>query len=165
MYFKDTFLKLSSAALAVCFVSITCTGCIGTKVHTLPVATFSMPYDSVWDRVLVYLNKEKEPIIACDKEKGVISTDWVVLEKFFAVKRYRYDIQLKKISDTQVQVGIFSPQEAYSMGDWEEMLPSERRAQEIFCVIKSSTPVDKSAPGSTGNLGKVEKRPFNKVHR
>lgn len=134
-------------------------GCIVTKVHTMPVQTFSVPYDQVWDSVIVYLDKEKEPIVLADKEKGVISTDWVNMQKVFATKRYRYDIQVTEVGENQVQVGIASPQESYTMGDWEEMLPHEIRAHRMFRAIarrlRSISTVSR----------KVSYRPFNKRQR
>lgn len=140
------------------FVGLLCSGCAVTKVHTMPVERFEGAYDVVWDSVITYLNKEKEPITVSDKEKGIISTDWVIMQKVFGAKRYRYDIQITKIGENQVQVGIASPQEAYSMGDWEEILPSERRAQRIFSFIR------KKIKEITG-VGRVAKRPYNKRQR
>lgn len=155
--------------LKVCIVFglmciITSSGCVVTKVHTMPVADFNAPYDAVWDSVMTYLNREKEPILVSDKEKGVISTDWVIMEKVFDVKRYKYDVFINKAGDNIVHVGIVSPQQAYDMGDWEDALPTERRAQRIFSYIKSSKNVKgiKNTPTFSGG---VSKRPFNKPRR
>jgi hypothetical protein len=142
-------------------------GCVITKVHTVPVEDFNNTYEDVWGGVITYLNREKEPIVVSDKEKGFISTDWVIMQKVFSSKRYRYDIQINKLSETQTRVGIASPQEAYSMGDWESVLPSERRANRIFRYIrelKSSLVQreEETAPKLTGGVGD---RPFNKRRR
>lgn len=143
----------------LCFLSacICVTGCIVTKVHTMPVTKYNASYDLVWDNLVKYLGKEKEPILVSDKEKGVISTDWVNMHKAFSVKRYRYDIQLTKLGENEVQVGIASPQEAYSMGDWEEILPSERRAGRIFWYLRGKI-------RKTLGISKLSKRPFNKKY-
>lgn len=143
--------------LIICsLICIICgTGCIITRVHTMPVQKYSAPYDLVWGSTLKYLDREKEPIVVSDKEKGMISTDWVNMHKPFGVKRYRYDIQIANLGEDNVQVGIASPQEAYSMGDWEEILPHERRARRMFGFIRREV---KRALRVT----KAEERPFNK---
>lgn len=131
-------------------------GCVVTKIHTMPVEQFSASYDDVWDAALVYLNKQKEPIVAADKEKGIIYTDWVNEQKVFVTKRYRYNIQIQKIGEEEVQVGIASPQEAYSMGDWEEILPHERKARRMFWAIKRNIKAKRTTYETIG------KRPFNR---
>lgn len=143
-------------------------GCVGTKVHTLPVRTFNSTYDNVWDSTVKFLTKEDEPVIILDKEKGFISTDWIILEKVFATKRYRYDIQITKLNDSQIQVAVSSPQESYDMGDWEPMLPSERRSNAMFNYIKNSvkTTTMVKEQGSNITIEKSQnKKPFNKVQR
>lgn len=139
-------------------------GCVITKIHTMPVKQFNAPYDKVYDSVLTYLNKEQEPILAADKEKGMISTDWIIIEKVFSAKRYRYDIRIAKIDENITSVGILSPQEAYDMGDWEEVLPSERRARRIFSFIKTYNPVSGAKSAVLVTSG-VSERPFNKRRR
>lgn len=136
-------------------ICVICGSCVITKVHTMPVEKFSGSYDLVWDSVITYLDKEKEPITVSDKEKGIISTDWVIMQKVFGAKRYRYDIQMTKLAENEVQVGIASPQEAYSMGDWEEILPSERRAHRIFRFVRVQI-------RKVVGIGKVSERPFSK---
>ena len=152
--------------LAVAFtlisVIIGSSGCIVTKVHTQPVHGWQAPYQEVWDSVVAYLDKEEEPIIAADMQNGVITTDWVIMEKVFSTKRYRYEIGVANLGDNEVEVVIASPQESYSMGDWEEMLPTERRAQRIFRFIEER--LDRPVPETTV-IGKVSKRPFNKRQR
>jgi hypothetical protein len=152
-------------------ISIVCTlaasGCVITKVHTVPVEDFNVSYDNAWDGLLYYMNREKEPIVVSDKEKGLISTDWVIMEKVFSAKRYRYDIQINKLNESQVRIGIASPQEAYSMGDWESMLPSERRANRIFDFVKSWKGVTQtvSAANEVKVTSGIKERPFNKIRR
>lgn len=143
-------------------------GCIATKVHTLPVQNFNTSYDNAWNAVVTYLGRDKEPVIAADKEKGVISTDWVIMEKFFATKRYRYDIYLTKLDENNVRVSILSPQQEYDMGDWEDMLPTERRSDRIFRYLSGSAGCAGAAQGNLqGNMVncKIAKRPFNKKSR
>lgn len=152
--------------LVLSILMLSVSGCMFTKVHTMPVQTFGSSYDKVWDSTINYLNKQKEPIVVADKEKGIIQTDWVNLHKLFAVKRYRYVIELKKTVDEKIQVGVASPQEEYSMGDWEEMLPSERRAKRIFRYIKSGAKTSIVQVRQGVNISKgVEKRPFSKTRR
>lgn len=144
----------------LCAVSVS--GCVITKVHTVPVEDFNMPYESAWDSILTYLNKDKEPIIVSDKEKGFVSTDWVIIEKVFSAKRYRYDIQVNKLTENEVRVGISSPQEEYSMGDWEPMLPAERRANRIFKFIRNWKGITEDGKPAVKVSSGVAKRPFNK---
>lgn len=142
-------------------ICLTCvSGCVVTKVHTMPVERYSASYDLVWDSVIAYLDKQKEPIIAADKEKGVITTNWVNMHKPFSVKRYRYDVQITKLAEDEVQVGVVSPQEKYSMGDWEETLPTERRARRIFRDLRRDLRESKRI-----RLKNVAKRPFHKRER
>lgn len=147
---------LSMICTLVLFVS----GCVVTKVHTMPVKTFTASYDQIWDASIKYLSKEKEPILVADKEKGIISTDWVNMHKVFSVKRYRYDIQVMKIAEDQIEVGIVSPQESYSMGDWEEILPHERRASRMFGSLARDIKHSR-----LGVSKKVSSRPFNRSQR
>lgn len=130
-------------------------GCVVTKVHTMPVETYSAPYDEVWDSLIVYLNNEKDPIVVADKEKGIIYTDWVNEQKVFVTKRYRYNIQIEDIGENKIQVGIVTPEEVYSMGDWEELLPHERKAKRIFEYIENII-------RTKGTSKKVSSRPFNR---
>ena len=125
-------------SFAVVFGVLFCAGCVVTKVHTMPTMSFSAPYEDVWDSAALYLQKEKEPVLSFNRDDGVISTDWVHMHKVFSVKRYRYDIKMDRLEDGGVQVTVVSPQEGYSMGDWEELLPSERRARRIFRFIQSN---------------------------
>lgn len=143
----------------ICVFGLFLCGCVVTKVHTMPVKTFTASYDQVWDASIGYLNEEKEPIILADREKGIISTDWVNMHKVLSVKRYRYDIQITEIGENQIQIGIASPQEAYSMGDWEEMLPHERRAHRMFKAIASNI------RAVHGISRRVSPRPFNRRQR
>ena len=144
----------------ICILALFVSGCVVTKVHTMPVKTFTGSYDQVWDASIKYLNKDKEPILVADKEKGIISTDWVNMHKVFSVKRYRYDIQVMKIAENQIEVGIVSPQESYSMGDWEKILPHERRAHRMFRVIAKDIKYSR-----LGVSKKVSSRPFNRTQR
>ena len=141
---------------------IGCPGCIVTKIHTQPVCGYQAPYQDVWDSVVAYLDKEEEPIIAANMETGVITTDWVIMEKVFSTKRYRYEIEVADLGDNEVEVAIASPQESYSMGDWEEILPTERRAQRIFSFIgkRVSQPI-----AASSDIGHISQRPFNKRQR
>lgn len=151
--------------MKIFFVLLICvicgSGCVATKIHTVPVRDYTASYDNVWNGILTYLNKEEEPILVTDKEKGIIATDWTIMEKVFSAKRYKYDIKVTKLDENNVRVAIASPQELYDMGDWDEMLPTERRAQRIFGFIKSHNPAKKTrqmVPISSG----ISKRTFNK---
>lgn len=130
-------------------------GCAVTKIHTMPVNKFSASYELVWDTTLKYLDKEKEPVVVSDKEKGIIATDWVNVHKLFGVRRYRYDIQIRRLGENNVEVGAASPQESYSMGDWEGVLPTERRAHRMFGFLK------RELKRSLG-ISKLPKRPYSK---
>jgi len=166
---KGEFMRLKIFILFIsCIISaIVVSGCVVTKVHTVPVEDFNISYDNAWDGLVYYMNRDKEPIVVVDKEKGFISTDWVIMEKVFSAKRYRYDIQINKLNENQVRIGVASPQEAYSMGDWEPMLPSERRASRIFSFIKNwkGAALAGNVQSEVKVTSGIKERPFNKVRR
>ena len=138
------------------------TGCVVTKIHTMPVESFSGSYNEIWDSTVKFLEKEEEPITMADREKGVIATDWVNIQKFFSTKRYRYNIKIDKISEKETQVGIASPQQAYSMGDWEDILPQERRAQRIFRMIRGKLTTKKRLEATETETTTVNFEPLRK---
>lgn len=150
----------------ICIFSIFLSGCVVTTVHTRPVRAFDSSYNSVWDLTIAYLEKNREPIVVADKEQGIIQTDWVIY-KVVGARRYYYDIQIAKTADDQVAVTIASPQQEYSMGDWEDMLPNERRAQRMFrylgSLVRKGGPIvlQKTPDYETG----VEDRPYNRPQR
>ena len=127
----------------------------------MPVETFNASYNDVWVAVETYLINEKDPIVMSDQEDGLIVTDWVIMEKVFGAKRYHYEIEIKDLGAGQVAVGIASPQEKYEMGDWEDMLPTERRANRIFKYIERNLGAVVVTTGVT-NIEKVSDRPYNK---
>ncbi len=147
----------------ICILCIFLSGCVVTTIHTRPVRAFNSTYDTVWDLTIAYLEKYREPIIVADKEQGIIQTDWVIY-KVVGARRYYYDIQIAKTAEDQVAVAIASPQQEYSMGDWEDMLPNERRAQRMFRYLRSSVRkggaivLQKTPDYEAG----VEDRPYNR---
>lgn len=141
-------------------------GCVVTKIHTMPTREFDAGFDTVWDGIIQYLDRQKEPITTADKKNGVILTDWVIIKKVFSSKRYRYEIKVTRLKDNRVQVGIASPQQVYSMGDWEDLLPTERRANRIFRYLSRITKQYKRQAGKqrgnkpVQNFKGVSKRRF-----
>jgi len=157
--------------VVIFILGLTASGCVTAKIHYMPVKTFSASYDNVWHATMLYLDKQTEPILTADKNKGIISTDWVNLKRLFKVKRYRYDIHIKKLGENKIQVGVISPQQSYSMGDWEPMLPQEKRARHIFRAIRKKLKSvyrakrKESTKISTNNFKGVSPRPFNKISK
>lgn len=161
--------KFTNLIISAVIISLGLTGCVVTTIHPRPVRTYSASYDAVWDATVAYLDNNEDPIVIADKEKGVITTDWVIY-KVWGARRYYYSIQIAKTGDNEVALEVESPQQEYAMGDWEDMLPTERRSDRLFSSIakfvRSGASSVSQQEGSVVNFNKnVAKRPLNKRQR
>lgn len=110
------------------------------KIHYAPSRIFLASSDRVWAALMEVLEKRKDPVLAIDEETGIVQTDWVVewwLIRFNPCTRYRLDIQVIPLSEAETEVVVRAHEERHAGGeDWEYMLPTEKKAHQIFRSIR-----------------------------
>ncbi len=86
-----------------------------------PKKVYNYSYNTIWDKVMQTLRKEKIMVASTNKESGIITTDFIpgwtkdVAGMSKTTYRYMYQITLEKINPSQTRVEVTCKLEAKEM--------------------------------------------------
>lgn len=116
-----------------------------TSPGFVPKKVYSYSYDTMWDKVLAALRREKIMVASANKESGIITTDfisgWTVDVAAISKRTYRYmyQIALEKINSSQTRVEVtckLEEKEFLKGGEAREAMEQLRPYEDVTYKMK-----------------------------